>query len=66
MMVIDPNCPEWQEKGGKEFDSCYDCSSCYECAFNMEHYGSIDGLADPCEGCEQDCTCCNYYFEDGD
>lgn len=32
-MVIDVNCPEWRAKGGKEYDSCYDCSGCYECAY---------------------------------
>lgn len=32
IMVIDSRCPEWQAKGGKEYDSCYDCSACYECA----------------------------------
>ena len=32
-MVIDSRCPEWRAKGGGEYDSCYDCPGCYECAY---------------------------------
>lgn len=33
IMVIDSRCPEWRAKGGREYDSCYDCPGCYECAY---------------------------------
>ena len=68
MMVIDPNCPEWKEKVHRDYDSCYDCPSCYECAFNMSHFGSIDGPVDPCEGCphnDGECSeCCLVPYDE--
>ena len=33
IMVIDSRCPEWRAKRWQEYDSCYDCPGCYECAY---------------------------------